>query len=185
MGESQTDLVVNAFLLYFQAVRVLWELTLRTSVRWLHYWMEGESPGLRSPLMHILFKMITSSPGGLKYGSWFVSSAQPNWKHMGSCKHKAGNVWLGPLFDPYSIWCYRRFVSLSLNNEVEVVGNTPPLHFFLNNNTKQTGFIHDLGICKNIQWTLNLQYFTFCTQELLFLHSPFLTDTNKQFRAAG
>lgn len=37
---------------------------------------------------------------------------------MVSCKHKAGNVLFGPVFDPYSI-CYRGDASLSLNNEVE------------------------------------------------------------------
>lgn len=65
---------------------------------------------------------------------------------MVSCKHKAGNVLFGPVFDPYSI-CYRGDASLSLNNEVERL----EMLFFFYNNTKQTGFIHELGPCKNIQ----------------------------------
>lgn len=50
--------------------------------------MEGGSPGPRSSLLHILSWIITSSQGGLRYGS-YVSNTQTNWKHMGSCKHRA------------------------------------------------------------------------------------------------
>lgn len=109
----------------------------------------GDSPGLRSPLMHILSKIIASSPGGLKYGSQLVSNSHPNWKHMVSCKHKAGNVLFGPVFEPYSIY-YRGDAYLSLNNEVEQL-EMLFFCFVFYNNTKQTGFIHELGPCKNIQ----------------------------------
>lgn len=91
---------------------------------------KGESPGLPSPLMHILSKIIASSPGGLKYGSQLVSNSHPNWKHMVSRKHKAGNVLFGPVFDPYSI-CYREDASLSLNNEVERLEMLFWLFFFV------------------------------------------------------
>lgn len=72
-----------------------------TSVRWMHYCMEGESPGLQSPLLHILSRIIKSSQGGPRYGSQHVSDTHTNWKHMASCKHRAGNVFVLCLIHPF------------------------------------------------------------------------------------
>lgn len=75
-------------------------LTLISSGRWMHYSIEGGSPGLQSLLLHILSWIIKSSQGGLRYGPQYVSNTHTNWKHMASCKHRPGNVWFCPLFDP-------------------------------------------------------------------------------------
>lgn len=73
--------VVDVFLLASQTARVQLELPLMNSVRCLHYCTEGESHGRRSPPLHILSRIITSSQGGLRYGSHHVS------------KKLTGNIW--------------------------------------------------------------------------------------------
>lgn len=84
----------------FQTVRGQLEHTLITPVRWLHYSTEGESPGLRSPLLHILSWAITSSQGGLNTAlsmSATITQTENIWQAINT----AENTCFCPLFDPF------------------------------------------------------------------------------------
>lgn len=104
----------------FQTVRGQLEHTLITPVRWLHYSTEGESPGLRSPLLHILSWAITSSQGGLNTAlsmSATITQTENIWQAINT----AENTCFCPLFDPfihvpYSIWSRRGIVFLLPHN---------------------------------------------------------------------